>query len=72
MKNEALRLLLAMTALILTALLTNPLSHSRDGEGTTIAHEIQHNESIRRNVAAEKATKKKPRASRTFAFFFKR
>jgi hypothetical protein len=73
MKNEALRLFLAVSALILTALLTNPATSLGQPEAnqTLVKQETQPAEKkVQRKVASEKS--KKPKATRTFAFFFRR
>lgn len=73
MKNEALRLFLAVTALILTALLTNPATSLGQPETaqTVVSQETPLVEKkVQRKVASEKS--KKPRATRSFAFFFRR
>ncbi len=69
MKNEALRLFLAVTALVLTALLTNPLSDSK-GESDISQMEPTTKESATRKIASDKP--KKSKSSRTYAFFYRR
>jgi hypothetical protein len=67
-KNEALRLFLAITALLLTGLLTNPLGSIALNE--TLQPEI----AVTQKPASpkKKAQENRSKASRTFAFYFRR
>lgn len=74
MKNEALRIFLAVTALILTALLTNPVgSFANEEMNKKVASEAvgktEKDANTTRKVAGIKVIHK---ATRSFAFFFKR
>lgn len=68
MKNEALRLFLAITALIITALLTNPAPHLTTEEPVKMAAV----KTPTKGVATQKSDRKPSKASRSFAFFFRR
>ena len=76
MKNEALRLFLAMMALILTALLANPMSDKDLGaerEQTKITQATKAPQKIpQKNVSRKIATERKSHATRSFAFFYRR
>lgn len=74
MKNEALRLFLAVTAIIITALLTNPIFE----EGDQTVATISANENKERSIAqtqkkkSNKDGKQKSTSNRTYTYFWKR